>query len=81
MYLFDGNFEDIVLKITNISARPDLIGIEINNIKNKYYEFYIYDVYLDDHDESDVFDFSWEMCKQLHQQSKETQQTLKLIFG
>jgi hypothetical protein len=81
MININDNFEDIIGKIIDISFNPDLIEIQINNIENKYYEFYVYDIYLNDCDESDVFSFDWIMHKPFRLQPENTQQTLKLIFG
>jgi len=78
MININDNFEDVIVKIIDISERPDLIEIQINLNAN---EFYVYDIYLDDSEESDDFSFDWIIHKSFILQSEKTQQTLKLIFG
>lgn len=70
------NFEDIFNKILNITVRPDKLEMEYNNKKGIYVGF----ICLDDHEESDVYDFTWEINKKYFEQSKETQSTLIFLL-
>ena len=79
------NFEQVFLRLLKIAYRPNDISIGMHNItevskKRSYYEFYVYDIYLDDTDESDEYSFSWEIGKTLDEQSQETKQTLAILF-
>lgn len=69
-------FEDILLKIISISARKDLLEIEYDLDGGIWIE----GIYLDDHQESDNYSFTWLIGKKVYQQSDETQQTLKLLL-
>lgn len=74
---YNANFEDVISKIVNISVRPELIGIDISLNTN---EFYVYDIYLDDYEESDDYNFSWIICKELCKQSEKTQETINILL-
>ena len=70
------NFEDILIKIINISARKDLLEIEYDLDDGIWIE----GIYLDDHQESDDYNFTWKIGKKLFEQSEETKQTLRLLL-
>lgn len=77
MYNFNSTFEDVFSEILKITVRPDFLEMEYNLENGIYVGF----ICLDDHEESDTFDFTWEIGKKVYEQSKETQQTLNIIFN
>lgn len=74
---FDANFEDILSKIINISARKDLLEIEYDLDGGIWIE----GIYLDDHQESDEYSFTWEIGKKLYEQSEDTQKTINILLS
>lgn len=76
MLNLNDTFEDVFIKILNITVRPDFLEMEYNLENGIYIGF----ICLDDHEESDTFDFTWELGKKVYEQSEETQSTLKLLL-
>ena len=76
MLNLNDKFEDIFTKIINISARKDLLEIEYDLDGGIWIE----GIYLDDHDQSDEYSFTWIIGKKAYEQSEETQSTLKLLL-
>ena len=68
-------FEDVFLKILNVCSNPDLLEVEYNN-KGGIWIGYIY---LDDNEDADDYDFTWEIGKPFKEQSQDTQKTLRLL--
>lgn len=68
------NFENIVQKVIEISANPDLIEIEYVGCGTLWVGY----IYLDNYDDN-YYDFEWTIGKQLNEQSKETQETINLL--
>ena len=71
------NFEYLLLKVIKESARPDLLETEFNGRD----EIWVGSIYLDDHEESIDYNFSWKIGKALSSQSRETRDTINLILG
>jgi len=69
-------FEDVISKVIDVSPIPELIEIQISG----YTEFYVFSIYLEDHDEALDYTFDWIINKPFRLQSQKTQSTLKLIL-
>lgn len=76
--MHNSNFENIVQKVIEISANPDLIEIEYVGC-NTLWVGYIYLDNYDDYYNDNYYDFEWIIGKQLNEQSKETQETINLL--
>ena len=72
----NSNFEDVLLEIISITPRRDLLEVEYNGND----EIWVGSIYLDDNEESDCYDFSWEICKTFYDQSEQTKLTISQIF-
>ena len=70
------NFEEVFLKILKIVARPDFLEIEYDLDGGIYVGF----ICLDDSEDSDTFDFTWKIGKNIEEQSEKTKQTLAILF-
>ena len=77
MININDNLEDVICKILDVASRPELIGMYIGLNPN---EFYIYDVYLDNCEDSDDYSFDWIIGKPFRLQSKKTRLTLEQLF-
>jgi hypothetical protein len=76
MLNLNDRFEDILIKIIDISTRKDLLEIEYDLDGGIWIE----GIYLDDHQESDNYSFTWKIGKKVYEQSEETQSILKLLL-
>lgn len=74
----NSNFENIIQKVIEISANPDLIEIEYVGCSTLWVG-YIYLDNCDDYYNDNYYDFEWIIGKQLNEQPKETQETVNLL--
>jgi len=77
MINLNSNFEDILKEIINISARKDLLEIEYDLDGGIWVE----GIYLDDHQESDNYSFTWLIGKNFFEQSIETKRDIRIILN
>lgn len=77
MININDSFERIFLRILDICSNPNLLEVEYDNEGG----FWVGYIYLEDNEEADDYDFTWNIGKPFRLQSEETQQTIKLIIG
>jgi hypothetical protein len=68
--------EDIFNKILEITPRPDMLELEYDLKKT----IYVGGICLDDHEESDIYDFNWEIGKKFNQQPTEVKFTINSLL-